>query len=44
MSPFSLFQFAGEGLERQAVVLYHSNIFDVEDETIYCRIKGAPDL
>ena len=44
MKPFSLFQFAQEGLERQAVVLYHSNVFDVEGETIYCRIKGAPGL
>ena len=44
LKPFSLFQFAKEGLERQAVVLYHSNIFDVEDETIYCRIKGSPGL
>ena len=44
MKPFSLFQFAKEGVERQAVVLYHSNIFDVEDETIYCRIKGTPGL
>ena len=44
MQPFSLFQFAKEGLERQAVVLYHSNVFDVEDETIYCRIQGTPGL
>lgn len=44
MSPFSLFSFAEEGLERQAVVLYHSNIFDVEDEILYCRIEGAPGL
>ncbi len=44
MKPFSLFKFAEEGIERQAVVLYHSNIFNVEDETIYCRIKGAPEL
>lgn len=44
MKPFSLFQFAEEGLERQAVVLYHSHIFDVEDETIYCRIKGSPQI
>lgn len=44
MEPFSLFQFAKEGVERQAVVLYHSNIFDVEEETIYCRIKGTPGL
>ncbi len=42
MKPFRLFQFAQEGLERQAIVLYHSNIFDVENETIYCRITGAP--
>ena len=42
MRPFNLFQFAGEGLERQAVVLYHSSIFDVENETIYCRITGSP--
>lgn len=40
MKPFRLFQFAQEGLERQAVVLYHSNIFNVENETIYCRITG----
>ena len=44
MKPFSLFQFLEEGLERQAMVLYHSNIFDVEGETIYCRIKGNPGL
>ena len=44
MEPFSLFKFAQEGIERQAIVLYHSNIFNVEDETIYCRIKGAPGL
>lgn len=42
--PFSLFQFAEEDLERQAVVLYHNSVFDVEDETIYCRIQGAPEL
>ena len=44
MTPFSLFKFAEEGIERQAIVLYHSTVFDVEDETIYCRIKGAPGL
>lgn len=44
MEPFSLFGFAKEGLERQALVLYHSNIFDVEEENILCRIQGAPKL
>lgn len=44
MKPFDLFQFAKEGIERQAVVLYHSNIFDVENETMYCRIEGNPEL
>lgn len=44
MKPFHLFQFAEEGLERQAVVLFHSSIFDVENETIYCRITGASDF
>lgn len=44
LKPFDLFQFAKEGIERQAVVLYHSNIFDVENETIYCRIEGSADL
>jgi len=44
MKSFSLFRFAQEGLERQAVVLYHSNIFDVENETIYCRVKGGSDF
>lgn len=42
MRPFQLFRFAKEGLERQAVVLYHSSIFEVENETIYCRISGNP--
>lgn len=42
MKPFDLFRFAKEGLERQAVVLYHSSIFDVENETIYCRVTGNP--
>lgn len=44
MKPFKLFEFAKEGLERQAVVLYHSNIFDIENETIYCHIEGNPAL
>lgn len=42
MKPFDLFRFAKEGLERQAVVLYHSSIFDVENDTIYCRVTGNP--
>ena len=44
MPPFSLFRFASEGLERQAVVLYHSYIFDVEEEVIYCKIEGDSRL
>ncbi len=40
IQPFRLFQFAQEGLERQAVVLYHSNIFNVENETI----AGSPEI
>lgn len=44
IQPFRLFQFAQEGLERQAVVLYHSNIFNVENETIYCRVTGNPEF
>ncbi|MDO4530673.1 MAG: hypothetical protein Q4C06_01720, partial [Bacillota bacterium] len=44
IKPFNLFQFSKEGLERQAVVLFHSSIFDVENETIYCRITGCPDF
>lgn len=42
--PFELFHFAKEGLERQAVVLYHSSIFDVEQETIYCHIESNSNL
>lgn len=44
MHPFELFRFAQEGLERQAVVLYHSSIFDVENDTIYCRIESDSDF
>ncbi len=44
LEPFDLFRFAREGLERQAVVLYHSSIFDVEQDAIYCRIEGNPQF
>lgn len=42
MTPFTVFDFSAEGIERQALILYHSRIFDVENEKIFCRIKGDP--
>lgn len=40
--PFTLYDFSDEGISRQALILYHSRIFDVENENIFCRIKGDP--
>ncbi len=42
--PFSLFNWKENGLECQAMVLYHSRIFDVENETIYCKIENSQFL
>lgn len=39
-SPFALFDFSKSGMERQAMVFYHSRIFDVENEPIFCRFEG----
>lgn len=44
MRPFSLFDFKENGIERQAMVFYHSRIFDVENEPIYCRVEGNTSL
>ena len=37
---FKLFDFSKNGIEKQAVLLYHDSIFDVENELLDCRIKG----
>lgn len=42
--PFGLFDFREKGIERQAMVLYHNRIFDVENETIYCKVQGNDDF
>ena len=44
IQPFELFSFKEKGMERQAMVFYHSRIFDVENEPIYCKIEGNPDF
>lgn len=37
---FKLFDFSKKGIEKQAVLLYHDSIFDVENELIDCKISG----
>lgn len=41
--PFVLFSETGN-IARSALVLYHENLFDIEDEPIYIRITGGDEL
>ena len=41
--PFVLFSETGN-IARSALVLYHENLFDIEDEPIYIRISGGESL
>ncbi|MCR4909365.1 MAG: hypothetical protein K5985_11100 [Lachnospiraceae bacterium] len=41
--PFTLFS-EGENVAQNVLILYHSSIFDIENEPIYIRISGNPDL
>ena len=40
INEFKLFDFSKNGIEKQAVLLYHDNIFDVENELLDCKIIG----
>ena len=40
IKPFKLFDFSKTGIEKQALLLYHDSIFDVEDELLDCKIIG----
>lgn len=42
MTEFGLFDFSKNGIEKQAVLLYHDSIFDVENEILDCKISGNP--
>lgn len=44
MKPFYMFSDKEKGIEKQALVLYHSRIFDVENEAIYCRMRGNSEF
>lgn len=44
LKEFSLFDFSGKGLEKQALLLYHDSIFDVENELLDCKITGNNKL
>lgn len=44
MKPFGLFDFSNEGLDKQAILLYHDSLFDVEEELLDCRIGGNPQF
>lgn len=42
--PFGLFEFKGNGIEKHAVLIYHSHLFDVENSAIYLRMAGGDAL
>ena len=42
--PFALFDFSGEGYGRNALLLYHSHIFDVQENNIYLSVQGGKRL
>lgn len=42
--PFSVFDFSSEGLERNALLLFHDRIYDVENQDIYLKIEGSSEL
>ncbi len=44
LEAFKLFDFENEGIERNAILLYHSNSFDVKDEKIFVRFTGGEKL
>ena len=44
MSPFSAFNDCGEELSRNALILFHSYYFDINDEKIYMRINSSDNL
>lgn len=44
LQSFSLFDFSGAGIEKNALVIFHKGIFDVEDNSIYVRIAGNDRL
>lgn len=44
VNPFKLFDFDTEGIEKNALILYHTDCFDIQDEKIYMRLKGADDF
>lgn len=41
---FTAFDDKGEGIGKNAVLMYHSYYFDVDDDTIYMRLKGPDEL
>ena len=41
---FTLFDFNKEGIERNALLLYHSDCFDVTNEKIFMRLGGDGEL
>ncbi|MCR5748237.1 MAG: hypothetical protein K6G03_11065 [Lachnospiraceae bacterium] len=43
IKPFTLFSEEGN-IARSALVIYHENLFDIEDEPIYIRLKGNEEL
>lgn len=42
--PFTLFDFSGEGYGKNGVLLYHSHLFDVQDNDIWIEMRDAEHL
>ena len=44
LAPFSLYDFKGRGIEKNALIICHPGVFDVEDNNIFIRINGNEKL
>ncbi|MBO5278783.1 MAG: hypothetical protein J6B06_04775, partial [Lachnospiraceae bacterium] len=41
---FTLFDFSADGIGKNALLLYHSSMFDIENENIYLKLPGGEQI
>lgn len=44
LRPFTLFDFSGEGVERNVLLLYCESCIDIENESIFVKLTGADEF
>lgn len=44
LEPFTFFNYVTGNISRNALILFHSHIFDVEDQNIYLKLSGNEQL